>query len=747
MLKFIKWLFGLLLASVFLLVAAAIILPFVIDPNDYKEQIADLVKQQTGRDLHIQQDLRLSVFPWLGIETGQVTLGNAAGFGERPFAQIKQLGLKVKLFPLLRRQIEVDTLILEGLQLDLVKNTAGSTNWSDMQQHSPPTSQAAASTTPVNQVNQAEQPAAPHVAFSIQGIQIRDASIHWQDQQAGQAYRLDHFDLTTYGLYPGADSPVQSRFKIHSTQPAFASEVRIKAQLQIARDMQSFNLADLVINLVAESPLFGQSSTMPVGLSAQMALDLAQDTLSISDLHLIGPHIKADGEISVNALRATPEIQANLHLHEMHAKQFANLFGITMETLDPTMLTRLSADVVLQQKNGVIKLDPLNIRLDESALAGHIHVLDTASPTIRAALHVDQINVDHYLPPTKEPEGAEIKSASSGQPPHPKTASQASSTPPGTENQTPNTSPTSTNTNASAPNPFALLATLDLQAVLQIDNLTLNQMRIQEIDVEAVNKAGVLQLQPFTAKLYQGEFDGDITLNTQGKQPKIQALKRLTNIQIGDLLTDLTGEGRILGRANLEMNVRAAGLTESDIRKNLNGNARFQVLNGAYKGINIAQLIRETSTALGFDTRQQVSNHQQTDFSELQGSAHIVNGVINNRDLTAKSPLLRIHGDGQINLPEDMINYLLTVELVGSLEGQGGKEKDALTGIPVPVRITGPMQDPDYRPDLSELFSKKTKQHAKQEVEKIKQKVQQEAIKELGDIDGVGEALRGLFGR
>ena len=80
----------------------------------------------------IEQDLSLSVFPWLGIETGGVRLGNAEGFTAPSFAEIDQLGLKVKLMPLLSRQVEVDTLVVKGLRLNLEKDASGKTNWDDL---------------------------------------------------------------------------------------------------------------------------------------------------------------------------------------------------------------------------------------------------------------------------------------------------------------------------------------------------------------------------------------------------------------------------------------------------------------------------------------------------------------------------------------------------------------------------------------------------------------------------------------
>jgi AsmA protein len=49
-----------------LIIAAAIIIPLVVDLNDYKTEMEVAVEEQTGRTLKIEGDLHVSVFPWLG---------------------------------------------------------------------------------------------------------------------------------------------------------------------------------------------------------------------------------------------------------------------------------------------------------------------------------------------------------------------------------------------------------------------------------------------------------------------------------------------------------------------------------------------------------------------------------------------------------------------------------------------------------------------------------------------------------
>ncbi|WP_323001248.1 AsmA family protein [Denitromonas sp.] len=88
--------------------ALAAYLAFVFDANDYRERLSEAVAEQTGRRLTLSGELKLSVFPWLGIELGAAELGNAPGFSDRPFAALTAAEARVKLLPLLRKEIAVE---------------------------------------------------------------------------------------------------------------------------------------------------------------------------------------------------------------------------------------------------------------------------------------------------------------------------------------------------------------------------------------------------------------------------------------------------------------------------------------------------------------------------------------------------------------------------------------------------------------------------------------------------------------
>jgi AsmA protein len=167
-LKILAWLFGLI---VVLVILAAIILPRFFDPNDFRGQIADAVREQTGRELIIEGDLKLTVIPWLGVSIGRTSLSNDPAYGDTPMVAIEDASVGVRLMPLLSRRIEVSEVRLEGLRLNLVRDAAG-TNWDSLV--------ASSEQAPVSEP---EPEAGSNFDLKqVGGIRVRDAQVSFQDK-------------------------------------------------------------------------------------------------------------------------------------------------------------------------------------------------------------------------------------------------------------------------------------------------------------------------------------------------------------------------------------------------------------------------------------------------------------------------------------------------------------------------------------------------------------------------------------
>lgn len=710
--KLIKWLFGILILLVVLVVAAVVILPLVIDPNDYKDEIQAAVKKQTGRELTIGQPLSLSVFPQLAVGLGGVTLSNAEGFGEEPFAQVEKLALKVKVMPLLQRRVEVDTVVLKGANLNLAKDAKGRTNWEDLMAKQEAEAKAPAEEKPAE--------AGEAFSFAVEGVQIEDTKVVWDDRQTGQRVEVSDIRLQTGAVAPGSTVPVDGGLKLVSDKPRLTLELGIDGKLQVGSDLDRYEAKGLVLTLAAAGEGLPQGG-LDIELQSDLALDQSAGTLQLADLNLSGADVSLTGQVDVSQLNTAPTVNADLALQKTNLKRLAALFGAEIQTTDPDALTDVSGQFGLRAEGESAEIRPLKLKLDDSNLNGFVRLASFAGPTVRAELNLDQIDLDRYLPPA---------GAAGEEKPAAGTAGKSDG--------------------GAAANPFAGLRTLDLDAKASIGQLKINNLRMSSVSVTAKSKDGVLRLAPVGAKLYEGVFDGLVELDARQAKPKIRLKPNLDGIKVGPLVKDMTGEESVVGTGNIDADLRMVGMSEPEIRRSLNGNAEFVLRDASVKALMGAiESIRKADVAL---LGGQSSELHSTDFSELTGSAVIKDGVVDNQDLKAKSPLVRLDGKGTVNLPQNSIDYLATIELVKSLKGQGGDTGNKLAGVPIPVKITGSLADPKFRPDVQAALSAQAKEQLKAKVDEqkteIKEKVTEKVEKQVGEEAGkiLGDKLKGLFG-
>ncbi len=643
-------------AALALLVLAIIVLPMVVDPNDYKPQISQAVESATGRSLMIEGDLDLSVFPWLGLAIGKTELSNAPGFGEQPFARVDEVQVRVKLLPLLSRELVMDTVVLKGLQVSLQTDARGRTNWADLAGGG----QSGTAETPAS----SGDAAAPALAgLAIGGIEVSDARVVWDDRRNDSRYVVDDLDLSAGAIGSGARVPVSLSMSLSGTG---LPEDGLEPELEF-----------------------------------QVAVDAAAGTLDLSALRFTLAGLVLEGDLAGERIASDDaRFRGDFRIDEFSPRALLVALGQPQPvTSDPQVLGKAGATLRLAATPDSLELSDIRLQLDDSSVEGKLSVANFARPALRFDVRLDAIDVDRYLPPGQEPAPA---------------------------------TPTGAAAAGAGMIPVETLRGLDVAGKLFIGQLKAMQLRSRDVNVEIKAKDGVARIHPASASMYEGQYQGDISLDVRGATPVISMNERLAGVQVGPMLTDLIGQERLVGKTDASARLTVRGQTTEDFQRSLNGKLSFAFTDGAVKGVNLVRLIRKAQATIKGKPLPDSSEPEQTDFSELRGTATVTNGVVRNNDLLAKSPLLRVDGKGKVDLPEQTIDYLLTVKLVGSLEGQGGRDIQELRGVAIPVQVGGTFVRPTYSLKLESVV----KDAAKQKVQdKIEQKLEQQ----------FGDKLKGLF--
>lgn len=328
--RFLKILAWVLLALVLLVIAAVIAVPLLVDPNDYRDEIAGLVKEQTGRDLVIEGDIGLSVFPWLGVKLGETRLGNAEGFGPEPFARFQQAQVRVKLLPLLRREVEVDTLVLDGLRLNLARNAQGTSNWDDLLKRAEAEAEA-------GQPEPApDEPQARALgALAIGGVRIRDAQVVWDDRTAGQHVEIRNLRLETGKLDLVSPFPLHFEADVASNAPDVSGHIVLSAEVLAHLAAERYALKGLALDLRLAGAVI-PGGTLVAQLAADAQADLKNQSAELAGLSLDAFGLRLTGRASAKGILEKPEGDVELNGAVHDARQFAaalkTLAGLELDT-------------------------------------------------------------------------------------------------------------------------------------------------------------------------------------------------------------------------------------------------------------------------------------------------------------------------------------------------------------------------------------------------------------------------------
>ena len=702
--KLFKWLAIIVLSFVVLLGVGGAALVYLVDWNNFRDTIQAQVKKQTGRDLTIAGDLKPTVFPWLGVSLGEIEFANATGFGDLPFAKMGSADVKVKLLPLLKKEVEVKTIELHGLNLDLQRSADGTTNWDDLLGEADET---AAATDEADTTATEESGGVPIESLQIGGINITDANVSWKDVQSGTDVKLSQFNLSTGPVALAEAFDMKTDFQFSSNSMALASAVNGSATLTLDLDNKVYTINGLKLDANTKGESF-PGGELATNLAANISARLNEQAVDISSLSLDTMGMVFSGDIGVTNLDTNPAISGQLSSNDFNPKDLFQRLGIEAPvTADSTVLNNASIKLALNATGDSARLDDLTIRLDDTTFSGNAQVpsLKGEVPPLRFDFSVDAIDLDRYLPP----EAAA-----------------------GTETtETTTTAASSTTGDELIELPLDMMRKLDIDGRFNVGSVKVKNLTTSDISVPLLAKDGVVSLKDMRAQLYQGQLASTISVNATSETPRFDVNMNLDGIQADPLLTDFMKKtSPLAGTGLVAANLSTSGNTVNGLKAALNGNFNTSFSDGFVRGINLGYQLRRARAAFTGQSLSAAEEQVKTDFTAMSVGGQIVNGVVNSDDLDMRSPLLRVAGAGNVDLPGEQVDYTLETLITGTSQGQGGEELAALKGVKLAIPIRGSFDELSadfagvvfaaFKQNLTDNLANEAKAKAKAEAERLK---------------------------
>jgi len=696
--------FGLIGLLALLLVVAGIFAA-TFNPNDYKSLIVKLVQEKKQRTLHLDGDVKLAFWPKLGADLGKISLSEHNGNQE--FASINSAKVSLALLPLLKKQLVVDTVYVDGVNANIIRFKDGTTNFDDL-------------------ISKDEE-ASEEVKFDVDGINITNTSINFADEMRHAKYHITQFNLKTGHVALARPFDVKTNFKVQASNPNVDANFKLSgnfmadldAKHYVAKDLEASVKGTLATLTNANITLAGDVDAKPenmellvdglkFGLSgnqagADLALNLAAPKLRVQKEVVTGKQAtitfsqskRSDvtkANLTIADIQGSPQsLQSSGISGEVFMKQgarnvqskFSSPFSGNLEKLifdlpklaaqinvtDPSLPKGAMKGTLNISIHSALKQEKINTNLDidvdDLHLKGNIGIASFSNPIIQFNLDLNKLDADKYITKSDKPAAKQL---------------------------------------GDTPIDLSALKKLNVVGSLHIGDLKVANIQTNDVNLKLNASQGIVELAPFSANLYEGSMSGSLRVDARST-PSIAFKQNMTGIAIGPLMVDAINNDMLNGKGTLNVDITTTGNTVGALKKSLNGTAGLNLADGAVKGIDIAGTLRSIKDKLNFmkQSSAQSDKTKKTDFSEMVASFTIKNGVAHNEDLSIKAPLFRIGGNGDIDIGNETINYAARPTIVNSLKGQGGSDLSLMNGLTIPIKVTGTFAKPNYGFDFSGL--------------------------------------------
>jgi len=728
-----------ILGLLLIIVALGFALTHLFDPNDYKDEIRQIARDKANLELTLKGDIGWSLFPWLGLELTDATLASLST-PEKPFADLRLLGLSVRVLPLLRKEVQMSDIRIDGLNLNLQRDEKGHSNWEDVGK---PAKATATSTPPATDDNAAtaRSTAAPKdssqpLKLDIDSLIVNSARIDYHDAQKGQQFSAESIQLTTGAIREGASIPIKLSAFFGLNQPILRARSELQGSLRFDRVLKRYQLEDARLSgEVSGEPFDGQ--TLTYSAQGQLLVDLAAQVAEWNGLKFSGNQLRALGELKVRDLDKQPKLSGGLSVAPLNLREFLTTIGQTLPPMaDDKTFSQFELVTRLNGTDNSLTLEELKLTLDDSHFSGQLAIADFARQALRVQLKGDQLNLDRYLPaPSKDADSArkaEVKASVAS-------AGQSGSTP------LPD-APTQHAWSSSEVLPIEALRKLDMQLNLSLGQLTTQQQVINNFSVKAQSKGGLLTLHNVRGAIGNGSFDAQASIDVRPAVALLSVQKNLSRIPIEPFLKKPDQPSPIKGLLDFKANLTTSGNSQRAWVDGLTGDASFLLNDGVLVDANLEQQLCRGIATLNRKSLSSDPRGKDTPFETLQGSLTLRNGVAHNPDLKALIPGLAVSGKGDLDLRILGLDYGVGITIIGDqreMPDPACQVNERYAGIEWPVRCRGPLEmgGKACRLDQDGLGKVAAKLAGNKLNEKIEEKLGDKVSPELKD------ALKGLFNR
>lgn len=713
-----KQLLRILLAAVGIVaiigVAAVVYVTTFLDPEDFKPRLIEVVEEQTGLNLALDGPITWSFYPRIGVGVSQARAWLPEQTEEQtPFVAIDKAEVSVAFAPLLRGEIAVDGLTLDGMRLNLERDAEGQGNWTSLTERlAEQGDEAEAVLAPAS--------AGPHVdagnlsvVLNIASVDVRNTDIRFRDALENAFWHVKQLNLSGSNVNAVRAFPLKVMFTVDKYNqlsaealeraPGVTSEINLDTRMRLGLSEHRFTLENT--NLVTRTQLAGSDAPQQLtfkaseliarlgeqqltindgvleaglrhpenwqgslALSLAFALegDLEAGTAQLRNLQLTGPdNLRLSGHLNLDQLTSAPHYSGQVTAAPFNMRPWLSRLGAELKTANEAALSDVALTSPIEGDLERLALPSLSLVVDDSTFTGALDFRFDGD-ALNFDLEGDSLDLDRYLP------GRE-------------TAQQASRT--GLLRKA-----FAQNAGENELLPQAWLSRAQINGDLAIVSLVLGGLDFDSARMSLRGEEGIQRLSAFEAGFYEGDISATGAIDARENVLDWQLTPSIERVQVAPLLEAISGDTAPLrGRFNMTGELVSQGNTRSALLGNLNGELDARVNDGAIFDINVSREMCEIVAQLeGEEVRRDW--HTDTRFERFDATFAIRNGVVTSDDLTIELPGIAVAGDGEFDLNQMIFDTRASARVVDTADAACAVNP-RLEQLPLPVRCEGAVSE------------------------------------------------------
>ncbi|MFO1388363.1 AsmA family protein [Cellvibrio sp.] len=594
------------------IVSAIIILILVVDANTFKPRIQALAADH-GVALNMRGDLRWAFWPSIGLAVKDVSVAPQ----ENPqaiLADVKSASLLVAFIPLLKGDVQVKHVLVDGAVVNLSVNEQGVGNWETLVKKKELTTPTASAPAPAanDKVNGKKD-----LQLSIEKISIHDTRINYEDLAKHSKLTLNKINLDVKDVnLKNKPFELNAEWQTLIEKAANPLEINSKLKTEIAVD-ENFSALNLD--------------------KGELSLDIrAKDSTAL----------KLQYSLNLKDLKNNLSYNGKLIVSSLNAKEFMTAFGVHYKTANEKALTDISLTTDLAGDKKQLALTNTNVKVDKTNLNGSIAVTDFSTQKLVINLKGDDINADDYLPPPlPTPVPAQNQTA---------TANTA----------TPVPAAVAKTTGDEPLVPVELLRKLNGDAKLALNSLVFSKIRMEKVLLDVDAKQGVVQ-QSLNANVYSGSLHTKNSVDARSANPQLHFDVILKGVDIAPILKEkgFDKKMQLTGILHANASGQASGVSINQIMDSLVGSFNFSGDKMRLAPLNVEQQFCKAVTLVTQEDLSQTTWNAYTELQKLSGKASIAKRIITVESVSGNVEKLNLGTTGTINLVSGSYDFLLPLKL------------------------------------------------------------------------------------